>query len=92
MSTTQKKHFNGFIVMVILADGKITDSEIEFWNGLMGVAELPYMSIEEARDTYINNLKSKSSKSSTGNSGCCLVIAVPLILVMIITMSVSYLA
>lgn len=94
MPNSKKRLVCAFVAMVILADGNILPSELEFWNMLSIECDLPRMSIEEACDIY-KDFCSKNYKkisSPTSNSGCCLVIAVPLILVMIITMSVNYLA
>jgi hypothetical protein len=94
MPNSKKRFVCAFIAMVILADGYILPSELEFWNLLSIQCDLPRMSIEEARDIYKDFCSKHYEKvfSPASNSGCCLVIAVPLILVMIITMSVSYLA
>lgn len=95
MSMSQKRHFCAFIALIILVDGNITNRELEFWTILTEHADLPLMSLEQAVKILAdeNGIRCPSQQSSaSGNSGCCLVIAIPLILVMLITMSVSYLA
>lgn len=108
MTISQKRHFCAFIGVIILADGNITNSELEFWKNLSYAADLPIMSIQDAAVIFCDNMgltqnssssfsssttsSSFSCSSSSGNSGCCLVFAVPILLISLITMSFSYFA
>ena len=102
MSMLEKRYLCALIGSVILADGIITNSELEFWRRLTSVVDLPIMSLEEAAQIYVANIGiakmskgyscSNGSSVNSSNSGCCLVIAIPIILVTLIAISVDYLA
>ena len=95
MSLEQKKYFCGFIASVIMSDRKITNDELKFWDNITIAANLPRMTLDEAFTFFANEhgIKVPNINSSTsGNSGCCLVIAIPILIVSLIAMSVNYLA
>lgn len=48
MNEEQKKFVCGFLSTIIIADGKIDDSEIRMWRVFTTLARLPQMSIQEA--------------------------------------------
>ena len=95
MSLEQKKYFCGFIASVIMSDRKITNEELEFWVNITIAADLPRMTLDEAFTFFANELGIKGpnrNSSTSGNTGCCLVIAIPILIVSLIAMSVNYLA
>lgn len=57
MSMTQKRYFCGLVGAILLADGYVTNKELEFWNDLSYQLDLPMMSIEEAGKIYQDFLK-----------------------------------
>ncbi len=72
MSIQQKRHFCAFIGVIILADGVITNSELEYWRALTLAADLPIMTIQEAAEIFSENMglpsRSSSSYSSSSSS------------------------
>lgn len=95
MSLVQKKYFCGLIASVIMSDRKITNEELEFWDNITIAADLPRMTLDEAFTFLANEFGIKlpnRNSSTSGNSGCCLVIAIPILIVSLIAMSVDYLA
>ena len=53
MNEDQKKFVCGYLSTIIKADGKVDDSEIKSWKLILRLAELPAMSIEEARKYFV---------------------------------------
>ena len=96
MNISQKRHFCAFLGVIILADGVITNSELQFWKELTYVADLPIMSISEAAQIFfvymgLSSQKNTSYSSGTGNTGCCIVLAIPIIIIFL-ALSISYYA
>lgn len=56
MDYDQKRHFAAFIGSIILADGKLTDEELEYWKNLSAATNLPVMTIQEAAEIFLSNM------------------------------------
>lgn len=68
MSIRQKRHFCAFIGVIILADGVITNSELEYWRALTYAADLPIMTIQEAAEIFSENMGLQPSLPSSSSS------------------------
>lgn len=68
MTHEKKRHFAAFIGSIIIADGKITKSELDYWQKLSSATGLPTMTIQEAAKIFASNMGVKSNPSRSNNS------------------------
>ena len=64
MDYQQKRHFAAFIGSIILADGKITDLELNYWRKLSLATGLPTMTIKEAANIFTSNIVGRTQPTS----------------------------
>lgn len=55
MTTEQKKYVCGFLAAVVVADGKIQESEVKVWQLVSTLCKLPTMSMADALDFWAKN-------------------------------------
>ena len=68
MNYEQKRHFAAFIGVIILADGTISDDELEYWKALSAATNLPHMTIRDAANIFVNNMVGNQNSTSYVNS------------------------